>query len=256
MDTNKWKLIPCYWIGRINIVKIAILPKAIYRLGAVPIKSPTAFFHELEQTVQKFIWKHQRSRIAKAILRRKKKVCLCVCWVGAVSRSPTSSSTTKPQSSRQFATGTRTEPRTGGTEQRLHTLTQTYVGQLLYDKAARDIQWGNDTLFNRWCWQNWTATRKRMKLDHCLTPYRKVNSKWSQDLNVSHETIKLSEKNIGTNLLDISMSDLFKNRPPRARETKAKMNWWDYIKPKSFCTAKDTTNGTKRYPTVYARIYS
>ena len=95
---------------------------------------------------------------------------------------------------------------------------------------------------------SWIATCKRVKLEYFLIPYTKISSKWIKDLTVRPETIKLIEENIGRVLDDINQSKILYDPPPRVMETKTKVNKWDLIKIKSFCTAKETISKVKRQP--------
>ena len=95
-----------------------------------------------------------------------------------------------------------------------------------------------------------------MKLDHQLTPYTKINSRWIKDLNISCDTIKVLEENIGRKISDIPCSSIFTDMSLRARDIKERINKWDLIKIKSFCMAKENSTKLQREPTVWENTFA
>ena len=126
-------------------------------------------------------------------------------------------------------------------------------GHLIFDKGGKSIQWRKESLFNNWFW---TATCKRMKLEYSLTPHTKINSKWIKDLNVRPDTIQLLEENIGRILYDINHNKILFDPPPREMNIKTKRNKWALMKPKNFCTAKETINKTKRQSSEWDKTFA
>ena len=150
-NSNRWKDIPCSWIGRLSVVKVTILSTAIYRINAIPVKIPKTFFTELEQRGLKFIWKHKRPQIAKTILRKKNRTGgitstdFRLYYKAAVTTMALEQKQTQINETRQKAPKETHTP-TVNQQQGSHT--------------------EEEQFFNTWCWEHWTATDKRTKSEH------------------------------------------------------------------------------------------
>ena len=134
--------------------------------------------------------------------------------------------------------------------------TQHIYNHLIFDKPDKNKQWENDSLFNKWCWENWLAMCRKQKLNPFLTPYTKINPRWIKDLNIRSNTMKTLEENLGKTIQDIGVGKDFMTKTPKALARKAERDKWDLIKLHSFCMAKEIVIRVNLQPTEWEKIFA
>ena len=234
------------WVGNINIVKMAILPKAIDSFNAMTMNILAKFFTDLKRTILNFVWKIKKPRIAKTILYNK----------------GTSGGITIPDFKlfyRETVLKTAWYWHKNRQEDQWNLIKELDINQhtfeyLIFDKESKNIKWKKEHIFNKWCWHNGICIR--MKIDPYLSPCTKLKSKWIKDLNIKPATLNLTEEKAGRTLEHIGTGNHFLNRTPAAQTLRETINKWDLLKLKSCCKAKNTVNKTKQQPTEWEKIFT
>jgi hypothetical protein len=126
----------------------------------------------------------------------------------------------------------------------------------IFDKGDKNIQRRKDSLFNKCCWEKWLSTCKKLKLDPCLSPCTSINSKWINDLNIRPKTLKLVQEGTENTLQLIDIGKDFLNITLAAQQLRERMDKWDFMKLKSFCTTKEVVSKLKSPPTEWEKIFA
>jgi hypothetical protein len=240
-DYRTWKDLPCSWIGRINIMKMFILPKAIYMFYSIPIKIIMTFLTEMKNqpkfhletqktsNTQKQHWRYHNIRLQTILQRHSNKIT----WYRHKNRHEDKWNRIKDPD--------------------MNPCSYTY---LIFDKGTQNPQWSKDGLFNKCCWENWMCACPKLKLDPCLSPGTSVNSKWINDFNIRPKTLKLVQKRAGNTLELIGIGNDFLNRTQMAQQPRERIDKWDCVNLKDFCTKKEMVIRLKWQPIEWDKIFA
>ena len=229
-DINRWRDIPCSWVGRINIVKVAILRKKKKKFLSYHLQSTDSMwclsitngiFHRTKAKKFTIHMETQKTPNSQSSLEKDEWSWRNQpTWFQVILQSYSHQENMVLEQKQNYRSMEQDrKPR----NKPMHLWVPDFWQRQEYPR-------GKDSFFNKYCWENWTATCKRVKLEHFLTPYIKINSKWIKDLNVRSETTKLLEENIGRTLDDKNQSNILCDPPSRIMEIKTKVNKWLNLK--------------------------